>query len=103
MFCLLTEKVAKPSISCHMSISQSAVLQCSVGLSQTDLLQFMWISGGKVHPGYNLTIDVGGIFDEQQYTCEVSNPVSEEKSTFTAKDCITGRISIIIRKKSWML
>lgn len=90
------EWVAKPSISCHMNSSSSssskvsAVLQCSAGLSQTDLLQFQWISGGKVQPGNNLTILLGGELDEQQYTCEVSNRLSQESSTFTAKDCNAG-------------
>lgn len=95
-FCLHTEKVDKPTVTCRVNNSSgsnmSAVLQCSAGLSQNQpSLTFEWISGGNIHPGNELAIFLGGEIDEQQYTCRVSNPASHETSAFTAKDCNAGR------------
>lgn len=88
------EKVAKPTITCQMrpdsSSKTSAVLLCIEDLSQAPSpLQFEWISGGKVQPGPQLTISLGGELDTQQYICQISNPLSQENGTFTAKDCYT--------------
>lgn len=95
-FCLRTEKVAKPTVTCQRNNSSgsnmSAVLLCSGEPSQNQpSLTFEWISGGNVHAGRELTIFLGGGLDEQQYACRVSNPVSYDTSTFTAKDCSTGK------------
>lgn len=97
-FCLHTEKSAKPTVTCKMNngsgSNTSAVLLCSVELSQNQpSLTFEWISGGNIHPGKELTIHLGGELDERQHICRVSNPVSQDTSTFTAKDCSKGRIS----------
>lgn len=91
-----TEKVGKPTITCQMitGSNSSAVLQCVEDLNQpSSPLQFIWISGGKVQPGTRLTISLGGELDEYQYTCQVSNVLSEENATFTARHCHEGRIS----------
>lgn len=73
----------------------AAVLLCSVDQPRPPLM-FEWSSEGSVQPGETLTISLGAELDEQQYTCRVSNPVSLETVTFTAKDCYTGRISLVI-------
>lgn len=89
-----TEKVAKPTITCQMipGSNSSAVLQCIEDLNQPPSpLQFIWISGEKVQPGTRLTISLGGKLDEHQYTCQVSNFLSQENATFTAKHCNEGR------------
>lgn len=98
MFNFHTENVGKPTITCQMSpdssSKMSAVLLCIEDLSQAPSpLEFEWISGGKVQPGKRLTISLGGELDKQQYICQVSNPLSQENATFTAKDCDTGKIS----------
>lgn len=70
----------------------SAELLCSEDPSQpASQLQFEWISEGKAQPGPRLAISLGGELDEQHYTCQVSNAVSHETTTFIAKDCNTGR------------
>ncbi|XP_075896040.1 SLAM family member 5-like [Nelusetta ayraudi] len=88
------ENVGKPTITCQMSpdcsSKMSAVLLCIEDLSQAPSpLKFEWISGGKVQPGKQLTISLGGELNTQQYICQVSNPLSQENATFTAKDCYT--------------
>lgn len=96
MFCSQTEKIAKPTITCEISpdSSLSAVLHCNEDLNQPPApLEFMWFSKGELHPGTRLTISLGGELEEQQYTCQLSNPLSQENATFIAKDCNTGRIS----------
>ncbi|XP_075870672.1 SLAM family member 5-like [Nelusetta ayraudi] len=85
------EKVVKPAITCEINNSSSnlsAVLLCSVGQPRSPLM-FEWSSDRNVQSGETLTIFLGGELDERQYTCRVSNPVSQETATFTAKDCNT--------------
>lgn len=99
MFYFHTEKIAKPTITCQMSADSSskmsAVLLCIEDLSQAPSpIEFEWISGGKVQPGKQLTISLGGELDTQQYVCQVRNPLSQENATFTAKDCYQGKISL---------
>lgn len=92
-----TEKVGKPTITCEMvpDSNSSAVLQCIEDLSQDPSpLDFLWFSGEKVLPGTRLTIPLGGELNEHQYTCQVSNFLSQENATFTAKHCNKGRISL---------
>lgn len=102
IFCLHTENVSKPSITCQnisssSSSNQSAVLLCSVDPNRPQSpLMFEWSSEGNAHTGEALTIFLGGELDERQYTCQVSNPVSHEAATFTARNCKTGRISPVI-------
>lgn len=97
LFYLHTVKVGKPTITCQMSpdssSTMSAVLLCIEDLNQPPSpLQFEWISGGKVQPGARLTISLGGELDEQQHTCRVRNPLSQENVTMTARECKTGGI-----------
>lgn len=99
--CLYTEKVTKPTITCEINNSssssssaiESAVLLCAVGPSQRySPTTIEWRFEKNTQPGEALPINLGGDLDERQYTCKVSNPLSYETATFTAKDCRTGRI-----------
>lgn len=92
------EKVAKPNISCVRSDSSSstthgnqAMLVCSAESRQPQYLKYEWISHGSVQPGQRLTITLSN--DDKEYSCRVSNPLTNETAVFTVKDCYSGKIS----------
>lgn len=98
------DRVAKPTISCEMIDSSSstksgiqAMLVCSAESSRhQSLMKFEWIAREKVPPGPNVTISLGDELDEEVYSCHVSNPLSNDRATFTAKDCYPGKISLTV-------
>lgn len=68
-----------------------ATLVCSAdpGRHQS-LTNIEWTSHGNVQPGPNLIISLGDKHDDEVYSCNVSNPLTHETATFTAKDCYPG-------------
>ncbi|XP_073329207.1 uncharacterized protein [Pagrus major] len=95
------DKVAKPTISCEMNdgggSNKSGTLLCSVEPRQPQSsMWFEWQSHGNVQPGPQLTISLGDKYDDEVYSCRVSNPLSEETATFTAKDCYPENNSVLI-------
>ncbi|XP_077435213.1 uncharacterized protein LOC144060010 isoform X3 [Vanacampus margaritifer] len=87
------DKVSKPSISCEMADANQATLVCSTDSKQPRLVKFKWSSGGKRHPGPNLTITLTDEHDNRVYRCDVSNPLTNETATFTAKGCFLDKKS----------
>uniref|UniRef100_UPI0037E8A9D6 nucleolar and coiled-body phosphoprotein 1-like isoform X2 n=1 Tax=Semicossyphus pulcher TaxID=241346 RepID=UPI0037E8A9D6 len=84
------DKVAMPTISCEMNDASGiqATLVCSAEPRPPQSpLKFEWRSRGKPHPRPNYTISLGDKHDEEVYSCSVSNPLSNETATFTAKEC----------------
>ncbi|XP_031725198.1 T-lymphocyte surface antigen Ly-9-like isoform X3 [Anarrhichthys ocellatus] len=86
------EKVAKPTITCEMKdegrSNTAGKLLCSANLSQPQpLMKFEWREHGNVQPGSQLQISLGDKHDDEVYSCTVSNRLSKETATFTAKDC----------------
>ncbi|XP_030614141.1 chromogranin-A-like isoform X2 [Archocentrus centrarchus] len=89
------DRVAKPSISCKMNNGSSgsdksvneATLMCSADSSESQSLMFEWSPRGKIHLGPILKILVGKEYDDEVYSCTVSNRLSKEMATFTAKEC----------------
>lgn len=97
--CLHIDRVARPTISCEMNDGSGSnkygTLLCSAEPRQPQsLMRFEWRSRGKVQPGTNLTISLWDKYDDEVYSCRVSNPLSKETATFTAKDCYPGKISL---------
>ncbi|XP_076603881.1 uncharacterized protein LOC143330967 isoform X2 [Chaetodon auriga] len=101
------ENVAKPTISCKMNDDgESGTLACSAEPRQPQsLMKFEWSSHGNVLPGPQLIIPLGQKHDDEEYSCHVSNPLSNETATFTAKHCypendpgpvIAGVVSAVI-------
>ncbi|XP_029967091.1 uncharacterized protein DDB_G0284459-like [Salarias fasciatus] len=87
-------KVSKPSISCEIEDTSSdesgnrASLKCSAESSRSEsLMKFEWSWRGSMQPGPNLTIPLGDENDEEEYSCTVSNPMSRETTTFSARSC----------------
>ncbi|XP_061878157.1 signaling lymphocytic activation molecule-like isoform X6 [Entelurus aequoreus] len=87
------DKVSKPNISCEMSDTKQATLVCSTESKHPHLLKFKWSSPGKEQTGPKLTITVRNEDDDQVYRCDVSNPLTNETASFTAKDCFLGKRS----------
>ncbi|XP_034550199.1 T-lymphocyte surface antigen Ly-9-like [Notolabrus celidotus] len=90
------DKVTSPTISCEMNEGSSsdlsktnATLLCSAETRTSEsLMKFEWMSKGKtLHLGPKLTISLGDKLDEVEYNCSVSNPLSSETATFTAREC----------------
>lgn len=72
-----------------------AVLLCSAQPGEPQsLLKYQWTSHGKIHHGPNLTISVKDTNDHEKYSCKLSNPLTAETATFTAKDCYSGRCQL---------
>ncbi|KAM9801798.1 uncharacterized protein ACBT44_014401 isoform 4-T4 [Syngnathus typhle] len=95
------DKVTKPSISCEMADTNLATLVCSTDSKYPRLVEFKWSSGGKKHPGPNLTITLEDEHDDRVYRCDVSNPLTNETATFAAKNCFldqksSARLAIIL-------
>ncbi|XP_037646546.1 hepatocyte cell adhesion molecule-like isoform X4 [Sebastes umbrosus] len=94
------DEVAKPTISCEMnngsSSKSSAQLECSSESRRPQsLTKFEWSTRGNVKPGPKLTISLGDERDDEVYSCIVSNPLSNETATFTAKDCYPEKSSSV--------
>ncbi|XP_018558589.1 nucleolar and coiled-body phosphoprotein 1 isoform X3 [Lates calcarifer] len=94
-------KVNKPTISCDMNDGSSdgtrATLMCSAKPTHPQsLVKFEWVPPGTVQLGSNLTISLGGELDDKTYTCRVSNPLTNETDTFTAKDCYPEKGAFIV-------
>ncbi|XP_077393417.1 SLAM family member 5-like isoform X2 [Festucalex cinctus] len=89
----IIDKVSKPSITCEMADAYQATLACSTASKHPRLVAFKWSSGGKKQPGPNLTISLMDEHDDRVYRCDVSNPLSNESATFTAKDCFLDKKS----------
>ncbi|XP_042281288.1 lymphocyte function-associated antigen 3 [Thunnus maccoyii] len=97
------DKVAKPTISCEMidgsgsdKLGIQATLMCSAEPSHPQsLMKLEWSSrpGQPVQPGPNITISLGDGYDDEEYSCSVSNPLSNERATFIAKDCYPDKSS----------
>uniref|UniRef100_A0A3Q3FLJ5 Ig-like domain-containing protein n=1 Tax=Labrus bergylta TaxID=56723 RepID=A0A3Q3FLJ5_9LABR len=89
------DKVAMPTISCEINkdggsdVSEvRATLLCSADPTPPEsMMKFEWRARGKSQPGHKFNIPLGDERDNEEYSCSVSNPVSSETATFTAKDC----------------
>ncbi|KAI9530282.1 hypothetical protein NQZ68_004299 [Dissostichus eleginoides] len=86
------DKIAKPIISCEINddsiVNISGKLLCSAKPGRLQSVKkFEWRSHGSVQPGPEFNIPLGGEHNEEEYSCTVSNPRSNETATFTAKDC----------------
>ncbi|XP_061735868.1 uncharacterized protein LOC133538336 isoform X5 [Nerophis ophidion] len=88
------DKVSKPNISCEMIDTYQATLVCSAESKHSPLLKFKWRSDGNEQTGPNLTITLQKFLNHQVYICEVSNPLTIEMAAFTAKDCLSGKLSV---------
>ncbi|XP_065818415.1 titin isoform X2 [Labrus bergylta] len=92
------DKVAMPTISCEINkdggsdVSEvRATLLCSADPTPPEsMMKFEWRARGKSQPGHKFNISLGDERDNEEYSCSVSNPVSSETATFTAKDCYHG-------------
>ncbi|KAK2839875.1 hypothetical protein Q5P01_013615 [Channa striata] len=97
------DKVTKPTVSCKMSNSgtsntdgNQAMLNCFAESRQPPPLKFEYlISNGETVPGPKLEITLGGAYDNEEYKCVVSNPLTNETATFTAKDCYPDKSSYV--------
>ncbi|KAM6978418.1 uncharacterized protein LKV04_013824 [Tautogolabrus adspersus] len=89
------DKVAMPTISCEIHKDSSsdvsevqATLLCSADPTPPESLKkFEWRSRETSQPGHKINISLGDEQATEEYICSVSNPVSRETATFTAKDC----------------
>ncbi|XP_068428839.1 protein starmaker-like isoform X2 [Clinocottus analis] len=95
------DTVAKPTISCEMndggSSNVSGELVCSAEpRPPRSLMKFEWRTHGDVRPGPQLRISLGDTHDDKVYSCNVSNNLSSEEATFTAKDCYPDESSSVI-------
>uniref|UniRef100_A0AAQ5X1T4 Ig-like domain-containing protein n=1 Tax=Amphiprion ocellaris TaxID=80972 RepID=A0AAQ5X1T4_AMPOC len=106
------DRVAKPTISCEMNNGNSSIksgnqatLKCSAEARLSpSLTKFEWSSQGTLQLGEKLIIPLGDEHDDKVYDCTVSNPLTKESTTFTAKDCypeggsagLTAGISVAI-------
>ncbi|XP_061735345.1 uncharacterized protein LOC133538076 [Nerophis ophidion] len=87
------DKVSTPNIRCEMMDTYQATLMCSTESKHSHLLEFKWRSGGNKQTAPNLTISLSDNLD-QIHVCEFSNPLTNARATFTAKDCLSGNISM---------
>lgn len=54
-------------------------------------MKFKWKTKGKLHHGPKSTITLGDQHGEVEYNCPVSNPLSSETASITAKECSNGK------------
>ncbi|XP_035995115.1 nucleolin 2 isoform X6 [Fundulus heteroclitus] len=95
------DKVFTPAISCKINNAKTAdqsgdkaTLTCSSpSRDPQSLLTFQWSSDANIHPGAELNISLRGEDDDQIYRCAVSNRLSQESATFSAKDCYSDKKS----------
>nr|XP_029131153.1 uncharacterized protein LOC110005107 [Labrus bergylta] len=98
------DKVAMPTISCEINkdggsdVSEvRATLLCSADPTPPEsMMKFEWRARGKSQPGHKFNIPLGDERDNEEYSCSVSNPVSSETATFTAKDCYHDNSSVAV-------
>uniref|UniRef100_A0A3P9HS10 Ig-like domain-containing protein n=1 Tax=Oryzias latipes TaxID=8090 RepID=A0A3P9HS10_ORYLA len=96
------DPVPKPSISCKINAGSNATLTCSAEVKGPyTKLEFSWTPPGNEMSSSKLKIKLGDKQDSQVYECKVKTQLSEEVSSFTAKDCYTeetsaGRIAGIV-------
>ncbi|XP_065818433.1 eukaryotic translation initiation factor 5B isoform X20 [Labrus bergylta] len=98
------DKVAMPTISCEINkdggsdVSEvRATLLCSADPTPPEsMMKFEWRARGKSQPGHKFNISLGDERDNEEYNCSVSNPVSSETATFTAKDCYHDNSSVAV-------
>ncbi|XP_034416688.1 dentin sialophosphoprotein-like [Cyclopterus lumpus] len=95
------DTVPKPTISCEMndggSSNVSGELLCSAEPRQPQsFMTFEWRTHGDVWPGPRLPISLGDAYDDEVYSCSVSNLLSREEATFPAKDCYPDESSSVI-------
>ncbi|XP_023806541.1 proteoglycan 4-like isoform X8 [Oryzias latipes] len=96
------DPVPKPSISCKINAGGNATLTCSAEVKGPyTKLEFSWTPPGNEKSSSSLEIKLGDKQDSQVYECKVKTQLSEEVSSFTAKDCYTeetsaGRIAGIV-------
>ncbi|XP_065818425.1 titin isoform X12 [Labrus bergylta] len=98
------DKVAMPTISCEINkdggsdVSEvRATLLCSADPTPPEsMMKFEWRARGKSQPGHKFNISLGDERDNEEYSCSVSNPVSSETATFTAKDCYHDNSSVAV-------
>lgn len=102
--CLISDKVAKPTISCTISNADisdksrgQANLTCSTSSS---LVKFKWSYNANVNLGPQLVITLGDEHDDLMYNCTVSNPLTQESAMFIAKECYPGKTSALYFKAS---
>uniref|UniRef100_A0A674NX89 Ig-like domain-containing protein n=1 Tax=Takifugu rubripes TaxID=31033 RepID=A0A674NX89_TAKRU len=91
------DKVAKPTIICETNSSKSSnlsgLLTCSA--PQPDI-EYEWFFYGNTQPGPQLRIFLDNKHDERVYSCCVSNPLSNETAEFTAKDCYSVVLLLVL-------
>nr|XP_020516884.1 uncharacterized protein LOC110005969 isoform X1 [Labrus bergylta] len=93
-----------PTISCEINkdggsdVSEvRATLLCSADPTPPEsMMKFKWRARGKSQPGHKFNISLGDERDNKEYSCSVSNPVSSETATFTAKDCYHDNSSVAV-------
>uniref|UniRef100_H2MU92 Ig-like domain-containing protein n=1 Tax=Oryzias latipes TaxID=8090 RepID=H2MU92_ORYLA len=91
------DPVPKPSISCKINAGGNATLTCSAEVKGPyTKLEFSWTPPGNEKSSSSLEIKLGDKQDSQVYECKVKTQLSEEVSSFTAKDCYTGETSWIL-------
>ncbi|XP_065818438.1 nucleolar and coiled-body phosphoprotein 1 isoform X25 [Labrus bergylta] len=98
------DKVAMPTISCEINkdggsdVSEvRATLLCSADPTPPEsMMKFEWRARGKSQPGHKFNISLGDERDNEEYRCSVSNPVSSETATFTAKYCYHDNSSVAV-------
>ncbi|XP_034042443.1 uncharacterized protein LOC117524733 isoform X2 [Thalassophryne amazonica] len=101
---MVIDRVSKLTITCKLNDSnrstiseKQAVLVCSAETGPFPfLLNFEWRSVGKVQPGPELMIPLGEKHNEDVYNCSVSNPLSEDTATFTAKNCYPNKDTSVL-------
>lgn len=103
--CPQLAKVELLAISCEMDEGSSsekskntATLLCSAKPQKPEsLMKIEWNSQGILHHGPKLPITLGDQGDEVEHICSVSNPLSSEMASITAKECYNGKNQTFIQ------
>ncbi|TWW80886.1 hypothetical protein D4764_01G0007010 [Takifugu flavidus] len=59
-------------------------------------IEYEWFFYGNTQPGPQLRIFLDNKHDERVYSCRVSNPLSNETAEFTAKDCYSVVLLLVV-------